>query len=915
MFGSTAEMYRARDIVVGMGCAIHDVATGFRWAVSRYLDTDEMKSLFLLVEGLRNGSRYLYQVLPLFIATSVQFDDGGDGSVEDAEAFWSTVGVVGPALQEFGLLRPRWDGQILWINGAEQKNGDIFARISVIISYPWCWRKYNSARFLILGNGSRMLVCARLLGLDRIVAMGRAAPNASDYWLHHYGNIDARMCRFITVCGLGACVADALQVQLMDEPRLARYQALFHDALSEQLDYLSSLPSSLWWRLAAVVDAGEAWSELRSDAIHVATVTAAWFHNNVLELARSVPWCLCVGDVVSNVKALCAMDPELLDLATKSLRFLYVSGMATFCEMESALHLLGEAPWTIMDSEQGHGSLAVQHRVHRFVSAEVLAIRAYIHMARPLFSQQKEAIVLRRLQRQLARLGRRNPNMLRGQNVFCAQIISTTHAQLRDGDTRGLAFWQARMGLAMQRWSTTVDRSERLRFYELAQVWRGEKQQEIDEEREHVAAAITLLKARLHQDSEGGPKNLLRANRFTDAAMKELATVVEAVPESRQAFDRFAEDIRKSVEPLTPDAVMELHAQPHWVYDQVRKGPPPPWLRIVARNRLEFHGTCFIRVDSETRAVDLSLVFLMAVQNPYRALFLQVDRHDALDAPEGLAAEPPASPYEHLFREQTMPWRCDLDLRISVEDEEWFILPNVSRIENGWLASDSDIVPWCVYIRDLHDAVDGGEAQGQRRPKRMREGVPQWAQRWIRGGDPVLEPAVAARAREPLLATVEEHLTKEQEEAVELELAEVRAWLAETLPNDCHHFSVRALGGKWTRRNRHLSWGALQGYARTAEAKAFCAQFNMQESMRFGASEFSRGEGMMMALAWARRMTHYYNIWEVEDFGAVAFSSKDAEAHDDLELVEAMLLAGADSAFYRRAMAVRNTFPSAYVEE
>jgi hypothetical protein len=64
-------------------------------------------------------------------------------------------------------------------------------------------------------------------------------------------------------------------------------------------------------------------------------------------------------------------------------------------------------------------------------------------------------------------------------------------------------------------------------------------------------------------------------------------------------------------------------------------------------------------------------------------------------------------------------------------------------------------------------------------------------------------------------------------------LAEVRAWLSETLPIDCHHFSARRLGGKWARHRRHFSWGALRGYARAAEAKALRVQVkDAQEKLR-----------------------------------------------------------------------------------
>jgi hypothetical protein len=114
-------------------------------------------------------------------------------------------------------------------------------------------------------------------------------------------------------------------------------------------------------------------------------------------------------------------------------------------------------------------------------------------------------------------------------------------------------------------------------------------------------------------------------------------------------------------------------------------------------------------------------------------------------------------------------------------------------------------------------------------------------------------------------------LSKEQEEEVELELAEMRAWLCSLLPAESQHFSVRVLGGRWTRRHRNLTWDAIQGYARTADAKLFCASFGMTQSMRFGAQEHGRNDGLLLAQAWVERMSYYYSFWEAADFAPIVF--------------------------------------------
>ena len=78
-----------------------------------------------------------------------------------------------------------------------------------------------------------------------------------------------------------------------------------------------------------------------------------------------------------------------------------------------------------------------------------------------------------------------------------------------------------------------------------------------------MAATIAILRARLKQDTEDGPTNLIRASR-TGESMKELVSSAEAVSESRQAVGRVTEVVRSSVEPLAPEHVLELHRQSHW---------------------------------------------------------------------------------------------------------------------------------------------------------------------------------------------------------------------------------------------------------------------------------------------------------------------------------------------------------------
>ena len=88
----------------------------------------------------------------------------------------------------------------------------------------------------------------------------------------------------------------------------------------------------------------------------------------------------------------------------------------------------------------------------------------------------------------------------------------------------------------------------------------------------------------------------------------------------------------------------------------------------------------------------------------------------------------------------------------------------------------------------------------------------------------------------------------------------------------------------------------------------------MPLSMRFGCTEHDREEGLALSLAWAARMSHFFNVWEEPEFTAIVFTAAHAENIDDLELVELMLAAGGESALWARGHEVRAVFPGEFNE-
>jgi hypothetical protein len=272
--------------------------------------------------------------------------------------------------------------------------------------------------------------------------------------------------------------------------------------------------------------------------------------------------------------------------------------------------------------------------------------------------------------------------------------------------------------------------------------------------------------------------------------MVALSSIVHILHQSHQATDKYLRYTRRPAEPLVASLESQLIRLPHTRYDRHRDGPPSSWLRIVCRNRDVFQGTCLIRVDPTSRRVTESLLVLLAIQTPFEVLFQRLHYRDPLaELQDGGGRGPPlpAAHFEHLLRTGSEICCTDLDVAIDTTVDEWFLLSSVSSIAGGWLASDEALVPWCVFVRDMvaADEVQDALAKAKARPRQQE--LPDWARQWL-GAPPASVPGDGSAHPELVVPVEVDPLTAEQEEVVELELAQMRAWLQGLLPAESHHF-------------------------------------------------------------------------------------------------------------------------------
>ena len=121
---------------------------------------------------------------------------------------------------------------------------------------------------------------------------------------------------------------------------------------------------------------------------------------------------------------------------------------------------------------------------------------------------------------------------------------------------------------------------------------------------------------------------------------------------------------------------------------------------------------------------------------------------------------------------------------------------------------------------------------------------------------------------------------------------------------------------RWTQLHRSRPWDAIQGYTRSPMAALFVSSFQgSQQTMRFGNRQHSRDEAYLLAAAWSAIMTFLFNMWESNSYNPLEYSADDLLGHDELELVDAMLQGGEDSAVWTRGAEIRSIVPGAFIDE
>ncbi len=234
----------------------------------------------------------------------------------------------------------------------------------------------------------------------------------------------------------------------------------------------------------------------------------------------TVTGCGFQGNLERNLETLGAHGGPL-DALTSKIRTLYLSKY-NLRLLTNAIQLLGDASWSTVAAEQGHGSSAVLHRAHRQYGPAMLSARSLVHMMRPLFSDNLEESQLSMLHARLERLDSKNPDKIHGRHMFFKSLFA---ASSTSSDS---PMSQARKEALMVNHARLYDRLPRdaqLTYEDMALQRRHQNKRALADQRSHVLAQIEMKRQRMEEDAASKRGRLLVSNcKFNEEDLSTLAS-------------------------------------------------------------------------------------------------------------------------------------------------------------------------------------------------------------------------------------------------------------------------------------------------------------------------------------------------------------------------------------------------------
>lgn len=403
------------DLVVGTGCCLHDVGNALKWGISCLTTGTEVKDLHIGIESLRNSAPFVICKVGKFWTDFVDFDQH-EINMEETTAFWSALGIPSDLVEQVASINPMWKDGRLSVSAALSNNPDWMSELSWVCIVIFAWKQFSDSRWVGSGSACRAYIASVAIGVEQLVSMARDDPNCSDYYVHGFNHLTEKTKFLAVVDGMVSHLAEELQLELMQDDRVVRNLDKLEDICRTECDWLASLPMYVWNRLAAIIGSSYTGASVRSQTLTSAHGICAYVKKQIFDVAHSLPWSLCQGNVHNNIIALRDADGVESEHVAAQIQALARLGYSIRL-LEQTIMLMGDLHWSTKGVEGQHGSTAVLHKFHPDLSGQSLSDWAFIHMTRALFKSVPDMEY--KLRERIDRAMAENPWKVCGTHVFC----------------------------------------------------------------------------------------------------------------------------------------------------------------------------------------------------------------------------------------------------------------------------------------------------------------------------------------------------------------------------------------------------------------------------------------------------------------------------------------------------------------
>lgn len=921
--------------VVGTGCAMHDAQNGFKWALAPYVQsTDIVRDLHITIESLRNSIYTLSSHLRGFFSQAVAFDKEPYNRDEVYE-FWVALGVGPDVADVMAELNPWFSSGHLWIAGQWEGHEQLEETLSRMLMYLLRLKRFTESRWCTAGPSCRALVGCLAVGLEELVAASKKDPHSSDFYINGFSRLSPSVKMYAVRASLVAYVPDSFLQQLMEDDRVGKRFPTFEKTMVEELAWLEGLSPTTWKRLAQVAGPAACPQKLRSEVLLGGQVAASFITNRVLNIARGFPWCLVRGDVEQKLSDLSSLSSPPSDHTAGKIYQLISTGHQGFYALFSvncvensfrllirklgrlehgpcpflreknystlfddttgyntqllkdALLLLGEVSWTTCGVEQGHGSVAVVHRLHPDYSVPMLAARSLAHQARALFATPSQAGPLEKAEAKLGKLQKRSPEKICGRQIFLADAFAALKTELaKSGQTLTN---EMRLRVMREHGSTykNLPLQKRRRYEDLAQNVALERRSSLDEEIAHSEAELGMTRRRaLEERLASGTQQCLLANaRFSDADVDAMV--------SCWGSEDFAMGtvmgLRKSAvaPPPTPTLAEQaaLNSQPTPSLSDSLDSPTPDWVRKVCAHRNEFQGCVLVGV---VNGLSKAFSILYAMQKPLLVALSPLLPAQRVMPP--FRTMPIAEQRAWLENHFANEFRVQLgvsqlhDTVVFDEGEDLEVITQAKYLPGLRLCSHLDPTPLEDFCASLPKAAakkaasSSTEAADPTLDPDMLKMYP-WLEKYAKhepgGGSEASPPTAGVQTNMPETPELDEELVQKVWALLEERRQE---WAEEDVVHTTD-FETFIRGGAWVQSHTGSAYDCIIGRPCTEPARAWIQQFFPTKTAAFAYKKYGEQAANMLALAWCHRMQYLFDLYADSNRDPFVYTEAELQAY------------------------------------